>query len=50
LTSAGGVLVFENSDQSNVKLTLDITGSSNLRIENGDTFLKKTVEIKGSGG
>jgi hypothetical protein len=47
LTAQGGCIIFENLDTSAVKkITVDITGSSNLRIEGGDTNLKKTIEVK----
>lgn len=45
-------MIFENLDTAaNKKITIDIAGSSNLRIEGGDTNLKKTIEVKaGSSG
>jgi len=31
------------------KITVDIEGSSNLRIDGGETFIKKTIEVKAGG-
>lgn len=49
LTSIGGCILFHVHDTNKGrKITVDIEGSQNLRVEDGDTFLKKTVEV-GSG-
>lgn len=47
LCEQGGAIVFSNNDTSGKKITVDIEGSSNLRIEDGDTFLKKAITVHG---
>jgi hypothetical protein len=47
LCDQGGAIVFTNKDQSGKKITVDIDGSSNLRIDDGDTFTKKAITIHG---
>ena len=43
LTANGGCIVFENAGEQALKVTVDITGSSNLRIDQGESMNKKTV-------
>lgn len=47
LTSQGGVMVFENTDSNNAKkIGVNIDGSQNLRIQDGDSFLKKSIIVQ----
>lgn len=46
LSAAGGCVLFTVTDQNRGrKITCDIEGSENLRVDEGDTFLKKTVQV-----
>lgn len=46
LTSAGGcILLKNNSSNKDYIVTVDIDGSVNLRIDEGDTMVKKDVRI-----
>ena len=47
LCDNGGALVFTNFCNSGKKVTIDIEGSTNLRIDDGDTFLKKMITVRG---
>lgn len=47
LTAQGGAMVFTNNGGQGMAITVDIEGSSNLRIQDGDTFLKKEVTCHG---
>jgi hypothetical protein len=44
-TDDGATVVFNNESDKAFKVTLDIDGSENVRIEDGDTFLEKTVLV-----
>lgn len=44
LTNDGGALIFENTDKNNKTVTVDLTGSENIMIEDGD-FLKWSEEV-----
>lgn len=47
LTNAGGVLIFDNNDGNSAKaIKVDISGSSNLRLDGGETFTEKTVTVQ----
>jgi hypothetical protein len=47
LTDQGACMVFNNQDGDRAKkITVDIEGSNNLRIDGGDTFLKKTITVQ----
>lgn len=47
LSDQGGCMVFDNSDSNKGKMiSVDIEGSSNLRIDGGETFLKKDVKVE----
>jgi len=39
LTSDGGAIIFTNTDNNNKKVTVDLTGSENVMIDEGE-FLK----------
>lgn len=50
LMGTGGAMIFNNSDGDKAKkITIDIEGSENLRIEEGDTFLKKCITVEPNG-
>jgi len=47
LTSDGGALIFENSANNEKKVTVDVTGSQNVMIDDGENAVfKHTVSIK----
>lgn len=46
LSTIGGCILFTVTDKTKGrKITCDIEGSANLRVHEGDTFLKKTIQV-----